>query len=139
MAAGAGAGALNVNMVYSGTFIADHGRYGFIEQDVGGQNMFALPNQCGGTFPPVGTRVRYKVVIDAMSRRPRAEDVRPLARRLVVRPRASVRPVAQRLGDRRAVALRAAQEIGHRIAQQASAGSAGSAEPPVIQLRYNPY
>jgi len=58
--------------------------YGFIVQDSGvdsgDDRMFFMPGACvafGGRMPPVGTRVQYRIVKDAKTGRPRAEDVEP--------------------------------------------------------------
>jgi len=60
----------------AGTFISDQGKFGFIEQDSGGDNMFVMPKSCeGGVLPLIGTRVNYDIVIDAKTGRPRADNV----------------------------------------------------------------
>lgn len=50
--------------------ISNNGNFGFIKQDSGGSDMFALP-----PLPPPGTRVVYDVVMDPKKGRPRAENV----------------------------------------------------------------
>merc|ERR1719507_555421 len=66
----------------SGFIVASNPTFGFIEQDVGGDNMFVIPSCCeafgmGKMIPPKGTRVLYSVVADEKTGRPRAMDVQP--------------------------------------------------------------
>merc|ERR1711924_1284 len=59
----------------TGTMLKDNGKFGFIQQDCGEEDMFILAPLGGAALPAVGTRVAYDVVLDAKTGRPRAENV----------------------------------------------------------------
>jgi len=65
----------------TGMFIKDIGKCGFIKQDTGEADIFVMPLQCtgfGGAFPPIGTRVTYKIGLSPQKGLPCAENVFPL-------------------------------------------------------------
>jgi len=61
----------------AGTLLKDNGKFGFIQQDCGEEDMFVLAPLGGGSLPPVGTRILYDVVTDTKTGRPRAENIQP--------------------------------------------------------------
>lgn len=63
----------------TGSILKDNGKFGFIQQDSGEEDMFVLAPFGGGALPPVGTRVAYEVVMDAKTGRPRAENLEQLS------------------------------------------------------------
>eukprot|EP00930_Biecheleria_cincta_P069492 TRINITY_DN57229_c0_g1_i1.p1 TRINITY_DN57229_c0_g1~~TRINITY_DN57229_c0_g1_i1.p1 ORF type:complete len:830 (+),score=102.99 TRINITY_DN57229_c0_g1_i1:30-2492(+) len=66
----------------TGVMSRTQGNFGFIQQS-DGTEMFVIPTACGNHFngglPPIGTQLKYSVVIDSKTGRPRAENVAPLA------------------------------------------------------------
>lgn len=59
----------------AGTLVKDNGKFGFIQQDCGEEDMFMLPPEEGVPLPPLGARLTYDVVEDAKTGRPRAANV----------------------------------------------------------------
>lgn len=56
-----------------------HGKFGFIAQDAGGDDMFVLAPSLGEALLPVGTRVCYTTTVDAKTGKIRADSVTPVA------------------------------------------------------------
>jgi cold shock CspA family protein len=67
--------------VETGVITKNSGGFGFIKpDDANSSEMFVMPAGCvgfGSNIPPLGTQVRYEVVTDAKTGRPRAENVVP--------------------------------------------------------------
>lgn len=68
-------------MIKTGELCKINGNFGFIKQDEpGAPDMFCIPQACqafGREMPPLGTKVRYTIVNDAKTGRPRADNVTP--------------------------------------------------------------
>lgn len=66
---------------HTGAICKVSGNFGFIKCDeAGAADMFVIPQACtafGREVPPIGTRVKFSVVTDAKTGRPRAENVMP--------------------------------------------------------------
>eukprot|EP00929_Paragymnodinium_shiwhaense_P027062 TRINITY_DN15971_c0_g1_i1.p1 TRINITY_DN15971_c0_g1~~TRINITY_DN15971_c0_g1_i1.p1 ORF type:complete len:1228 (+),score=186.64 TRINITY_DN15971_c0_g1_i1:119-3802(+) len=64
--------------LHHGTFAQLRGTYGFIKSD-SGESIFAIQSSFAAMkgFPPIGTRVAFKIVTDATTGRPRADEVVP--------------------------------------------------------------
>merc|ERR1712056_163236 len=81
---------------FSGTMHIDRGKFGYILQDLGEEDMFVIPSVCEAfgrgkgqdLLPPIGTRVMYDIVLDERTGRPRAHNVQPE----IERPRLAKRP-----------------------------------------------
>lgn len=64
----------------SGAMKPHNGKFGFIQQDTGEEDMFVMPVQCTGfnkMLPEMGTRVVYTVGVNWQKNTPMAEDVMP--------------------------------------------------------------
>mmetsp|Transcript_53678 Transcript_53678/g.117365 ORF Transcript_53678/g.117365 Transcript_53678/m.117365 type:complete len:338 (-) Transcript_53678:1294-2307(-) len=65
---------------FLGTIDKDNGTFGFIQVDGKDDRVFVMPIACsafGGRIPPLQTPVKFKVVMDNKTGRPRADFVRP--------------------------------------------------------------
>lgn len=61
----------------TGCFKRNGGKWGFISQDCDESDLFVLPHSCTDkVFPEEGTRVKYDLIFDQRTGRPRAENVR---------------------------------------------------------------
>lgn len=64
----------------SGVITKSAGKFGYLKQDSGEQDLFVLPADCaafGGSIPPEGTQVLYTVGVDPQKGKPKAEQIQP--------------------------------------------------------------